>query len=110
MPVQVIYKTATILAGQSLSSAVDCTTGAPTILFMPTEWTLAHLTFQVSPDGTNFYDLFDTVEVVLNVVAGTSVRLDAPVSYLKVRSGSREHPVPQQADRSIGITLDTSAA
>jgi hypothetical protein len=110
-----VQKTATILAGQSLSSTIDCSTGAPIMIHMSDQWTPSRLSFQVSPDGTNFYDLFDrdTLEMVLNVVAGTSVALEpglAPVSYLKVRSGSREHPVTQEADRQIVITIDTSSA
>jgi hypothetical protein len=113
MPVSVIYKTATILAGQSLSSPIDCTTGAPIIIFIPHEWTPSHLTFQVSADGSSFYDLFDhnTFEVALNAVPGTCVRLGPGWTglFFKLRSGSREHPIAQEADRQIVIMLDTSA-
>ena len=52
--------TATILAGESLSSPIDCSTGTPVMIYMPHEWTSAHLSFQVSPDGTNYNDLFDS--------------------------------------------------
>ena len=107
--------TATILAGESLSSPIDCSTGTPVMIYMPHEWTSAHLSFQVSPDGTNYNDLFDSDghELHSSVTAGTSVRLDPmwePVTYLKLRSGTRDSPVPQQADRVITITLDTRAA
>ena len=50
---------ATIPAGQSLSSAVACTSRIAQI-FMPTDdWTTAPLTFQVSLDGLDFFDLYD---------------------------------------------------
>lgn len=108
-------KTATITAGQALSSAIDCSTGAPVFLHMPPDWTPARLSFQVSPDNTTYNDLFDTSarELTFNVVPGTSVRLDnfwEPVTWLKVRSGGRDAPVPQAADRTINVTVDTSAA
>ena len=106
-------KTATILAGQSLSDSIDCSAGAPVFVHMPTDWTPSRLTFQVSPDGTNYNDLFDSEarEVAVNIIAGTSVRLApewSPVTYLKVRSGGRAVPVPQAADRAIVITIDTN--
>jgi hypothetical protein len=112
MPVAVVYKTATIPAGQWLSSVIDCSAGAPIMIHIP-EWTAACLSFQVSPDGTNFYDWFDrdTVEIVVNVVEGTCVPLDpewAAIQFFRLRSGLRDLPVPQQADRQIVITLDTS--
>jgi hypothetical protein len=109
-----VNKTATILAGQSLSDVVDCSTGRPTFIHMPDDWTPSRLTFQVSPDGTDFNDLFDqsAVELAFNVAAGTSMIIDskwAPITYLRLRSGSRFLGVPQQADRTIIITLDTAA-
>jgi hypothetical protein len=111
-----VSKTATISAGQSVSSAIDCSTGAPVFLHMPAGWTSARISYQVSPDGVAAYnDLFssDAREIQHNVVAGTSILLDRswePVTYLKLRSGGRDNPVPQEADRMITITIDTSAA
>ena len=115
MAARFVTKTATISAGQSLSAAIDCTAGAPVFLHMPTDWTSARISFQVSPDGTNYNDLFgtDAREIQFNAVAGTSSRLDPmwePVTWLKIRSGGRDNPVPQEADRTITITVDTKAA
>jgi hypothetical protein len=81
---------------------------------MPAEWTQAHLSFQVSPDGVTFNDLFDRngAEIILNILEGTAVPIEpawAPVTYLKLRSGSRDAPIAQEADRTISITIDTRA-
>jgi hypothetical protein len=109
-----INKTATILAGQSLSSVLDCTSGGPAFIHMPLDWTSAMLSFQVSPDGVNFNDLFDrtAAELAINILGGTSLNLDQtvwkPVLYLKMRSGVRNNPISQVADRVINVTIDTS--
>jgi hypothetical protein len=108
-----IAKSGTILAGQSLSNAYDLSAGAPVFIHMDAGWTPSVMSFQVSPDGIQYNDLFDqhSVQLVYNVAAGTSVRLDpkwTPVTFLKVRSGPREAPVPQEANRVITFTLDTS--
>lgn len=116
MAVSVIYKTATIPAGQSLSGAIDCTAGAPTILYMPMDWTPARLTYQVSYDGTNFRDLFDREarEVSVNIVPGTACRLNPEWTaatlggWIKIRSGGRDRLVPQEADRVFTLMVDTT--
>jgi hypothetical protein len=100
-------------AGESLSSVLNCGTGAPVMFRIPDDWTSAQVSFQTSPDATNFFDLFDRSarEVSFNVVPGTAVLLDqgwAPVLYLRVRSGMRNSPVPQKSARQVGFTLDTT--
>lgn len=105
--------TTTIRAGQSLSDEIDCGVGAPVMIHVPQDWTSSRLTFQISTDGTIWADFFDrsSLEVAFNVTAGTAVLLEtgwAPVLRLKIRSGGRDAPVPQEADRVIGITLDTT--
>jgi hypothetical protein len=109
-----VNETATIAAGQSISSVVECDTGAPVFVFMPNEWTSAMISFQVSPDGVVFRDLFDNSgrELVFNIPAGGCVGVPAvwdAVLFLKVRSGSRDNPVQQESARAITITVDTSA-
>jgi hypothetical protein len=106
-------KTANIAAGQALSNVVDCSSGQPIAVYLPDDWTPARLTFQISPDGTNFGDLFDAsaTEVAFNILPGTALILApqwTPIMYLKVRSGSRENPVVQDADRGIIITIDSA--
>jgi hypothetical protein len=107
-----IQQTATISAGQSLSSVVNCSSGAPVLVHVPDPWTPSRLSFQTSPDGNNFYDLFDrnAVEIAFNVAAGTSILLDTgwtPILYFKIRSGTHTLAVPQEADRTLIVTLDT---
>lgn len=106
--------TATIPAGQSLSNAIDLSVGKAVLFHMPAAWTPAMLTFQLSPDGTSFWNDvvdFKTKEVTLNVRPGTSINMadwTAIVSgFLKLRSGSSKGPVPQEADRMFTITVET---
>jgi hypothetical protein len=116
MAISIVYKSGTISAGQSLSSAIDCTTGAPVILFMPALWTPAQLTYQVSYDGAAYFDLFDRLgkELAVNIAAGTAVRLNPEWTdsvmggWLKVRSGARQSPVVQTADRVFTLMINTN--
>ena len=116
MAIAVIYKTGTIAAGQSLSSAIDCTTGAPTILYIPYQWTPARLSYLVSFDGTSFFDLYDrnAHEIAVNCVPGSAVRLNpewtdsALGGWLKIRSGTRDLPVVQEGARTFTMMIDVS--
>ena len=107
--------TATILAGQSVSSAVDCS-GAVRIvrIIMPSQWTAAPLTFCLSPDNVTFHDLYLTpegsltpFEATLPVIPGAIVTMPRDTGYqiawFKVRSGNHAAPVPQAADRVFKI-------
>ncbi|MBO0715968.1 MAG: hypothetical protein J2P55_01355 [Rhizobiales bacterium] len=103
-----------IKAGESLSDGLDCTSGSIVRLTMPPQWTPANLTFQISSDGTFFNDLvtMDGEDIVLTVVPGSAVVV-APLSdylkavaYLKVRSGTREHPIPQEGDRAFAVAVE----
>ncbi len=91
-------------------------------IFMPTEWTVADLTFQESPspDGT-FQDLYDDVvlealigettpaEVTIKVSAGQNTVISSNkdkftgMTYFRLRSGTSALPVPQTAERTIGL-------
>lgn len=104
MPTTVI--TATIPAGDFLSSPVDASTGDPIFVVGPTEWTPANVTFQVSGDGVTFGNWFtwDGREVILPYRPGTALPLTGEIlgtkgAHIKLRSGSRDHPVTQEADR-----------
>ena len=107
----------TIAQGESLSDGLDCTAGAIVRLTMPANWTPANLTFQISSDGALYNDLvdFNGNEVTLPVVPGSAVVV-APladflkaVAFLKVRSGTRKHPVVQQQDATFAIAIETDA-
>lgn len=100
--------TATIASGASLSGAVDLGEAKLGAIVMPASWTSAALTFQVSFDGTTYYDLHEFgSEVSVTVTAGKAHRLAMSdwlaVRWLKVRSGSSASPVAQGADRTITL-------
>jgi hypothetical protein len=107
--------TVTIPAGESLSNAIDCTGTTPTLIFMPSEWTGANLSFQISPDNVMFSDLFDNGrEVTIPVVVGTSVRIPTTAAqfaaWIRFRSGSRNYPIAQELDRIFSVVVDLPIA
>ena len=103
-----------IRAGESLSEGLDCTSGELVRITMPAEWTPANLTFQISSDGGFYNNLVDRDgdEITIQVVAGSAVVVAQygdylkAVAFLKVRSGSSEHPVRQEADRAFAIAVE----
>ena len=74
-------------------------------LITPEEWTPAVVSVIVSPQGDNYYDLFDNVgrEITFNVTPNTFLSLDPDTllgaAFLKLRSGTRASPVVQEAVR-----------
>lgn len=108
----------TIASGASLSSAISLQSNATTYcglrifgIIMPSEWTSANLTFQVSADGVTYQNLYDANGTEITVVAGASrtIQLDpavfAAIPYIKVRSGTSGTAVNQGAARTIGLIL-----
>ena len=95
-------KPATIATGTAVSDAVDLGSSSLVGLATPAGWTTAVITFQVSIDGTTYFD-YETAlgaEVTLASTAASRYRaLDpadlAGVRYLKVRSGTSAAPVNQ---------------
>jgi hypothetical protein len=106
-----------IQKGESLSDALDCTGGVITRITMPGAWTPANLTFQISSDGALFNNLVDRKgeEIQIVVVPGSAVVLSQygeylkAVAFLKVRSGTGEHPVVQQDVREFAIAIEPAA-
>ena len=105
-----------IAAGESLSDGIDCTGGQLVRLTMPTGWTAAPLTFQISSDNVFFNDLFglDGYEVSIKaVVPGSGVILPADlgraIAWIRFRSGSRAAPVAQEADRDFAVAIEAEA-
>jgi hypothetical protein len=100
-------------AGQSVSTPLDLTSLAVTMVIAPAEWTPANITFLVSIDGVNFFDFADAasgVEISRALQPSTALKIDSSytryANHLKVRSGARDHPIAQEADRVL--TLATS--
>jgi hypothetical protein len=106
----------TIARGESLSDGIDCSAGTIVRITVPQEFTEANLTFQVSTDGNLYNDLFDehgdeiTVTATPNsgiVIYGLWVR---SIAWIKLRSGSRDHPVEQiKDDCKFAIAIETAA-
>jgi len=112
---------ATIAAGASLSNGVDLGPDSGRLgLHMPSAWTAAGITFQVSEsDQGPWGNLYDDAgaEVGLtsaNVTASRAISLAtpqlrealAPWRFLKVRSGVSATPVNQVAAAAIVISTE----
>jgi hypothetical protein len=114
---------ATIPAGQSVSNAVDCSSGRVVRIIMPPSWTgAASLSFCTSPDNTTFHDLYHTIaetyatnEVIIPAVTPNSAVVMPTGSgdsfnWVKLRSGNHAAPVVQAADRVFQIIVDVADA
>lgn len=114
MPLQVVTDIK-ILEGESLSNAVDTTAGTMVRLTMPAAWDPCNITFQISSDGNGFNDLFGTdgEEIVMQVVPGTGVVVPIDwmrgVGFIKFRSGRRDNPIAQTADREFSVAIEVPA-
>jgi hypothetical protein len=100
--------------GVALSSVLDCLGVMPVGIFLPSAWTTAQVSFQVSPDNSNWYNLYDKIgEVLYPAAASEYLALDptqfAGARYLRVRSGTNGTPVNQAADRSLTVILRSVA-
>jgi hypothetical protein len=112
MPTNVL--TPTILAGQSLSDSIDTVGGTAVICFAPALWTPANISFQLSTDAVLWEDLFepDGTEIIMPLIAGTAILFRSEIqsakgAYIKIRSGSRYHPVVQEQDAQFRILVQT---
>ena len=106
--------TATISAGQSLSAEVDIGVGKSLIgIKLPSNWTTAGLSFQVSVDGgATWGELNDQTPAAIGVgstAAGAFIGFDPTklrgVQAIKVRSGTVAAPVAQA--NTVNLTLVT---
>ncbi len=97
----------TIAAGESVSPAIDATTTTLSMIAFPDDWTPANLTFLASGDGVTYYDVFDIYgrELMMNVIPGVAVVFGqgaaGNASWYKIRSGTRDLPVVQEASRQF---------
>lgn len=81
-------------------------------IVMPTDWTSANLTFQISTDGgTSWKNLKDQKgnEVTALTEASACIALDATqfaaFQYIRLRSGTNSTPVTQTATRTLQLLL-----
>ena len=101
-----------IQGGEFLSEGIDCSAGQLVRITMPPEWTPAPLTFQFLTDGVFYNDMFgiDGFEVTIKtVVSGAGVIIPTDVgraiAHLKIRSGTRNNPMPQPEPRNFAVTI-----
>lgn len=106
--------TATIANGQSLSGAANLEGLRLAAIVMPSVWTSANLTFQVSHDnGVNWSNLYDQNgnEKTIVAAAARTIFVDpvefSAFSFIKVRSGTSASPVAQGQESAITLALRT---
>jgi hypothetical protein len=103
--------TATIPAGESLSSIVEIGSSSLVFIAAPLDFVDANLSFQISDDGATFYDLIDENggEVLRAIDAGCAIpiplELTKAVSYVRIRSGQKLNPVVQPIDCTFALML-----
>ncbi len=106
---QVSTFAATIAATGSLSGLVDLGVYRLARIVMPSVWTAAVITFQTSPDGTNWNDLYDAsgAEYVVQAAASRSIIIPYAdflgTRYLKIRSGTSAAAVAQSAGAAFTL-------
>ena len=113
MPVYKMYdihtETVTIANGASLSGATSELDGRLVAVMTDSAWDTNSMTFQVSFDGSTYYNLYDDVGeyTISSVVASTcrSVNLNNFIGarYIKVRSGTSGAAVNQNGDTVVSI-------
>lgn len=103
--------TVTIASGESLSGVIELRGCSLSKIIMPSTWTAANITFQISCDGTTYADLYDENgnEITLSVAASRAYKLPidlwCDVRWLKIRSGTGAVPVNQAADRILTLNM-----
>jgi hypothetical protein len=102
---------ATISSGTSLTPAVNFGGLRLFGIVMPSVWTAANLTFQISPDGSTWYNLYDASgnEFTVTAAASRYIYLDPTVfpamQYVKARSGASASAVAQAQDSVLQFVL-----
>lgn len=103
---------ATIADGQSLSAAVDLNGASIVGIATAAGWGTAVITFQVSPDGTTWYEYEDVNGATITIpsIAASKYRAIVPVDfagvrYLKVRSGTSGAPVVQSGGDAVSLIV-----
>lgn len=100
--------TATIAAGNALSPEVDLGTGTLVGITMPSAWTVAVITFQVTTDGGATWNEMTTsagAAVSFTVAASQYIAVDPAlwrgINAIKVRSGTVGAAVNQIAQATL---------
>lgn len=105
----------TITSGQSLSAAANAKGYLVVGVSVPATFDGSALTFQVSPDGTTWYNAYDAAGTELNITASASRFIALPqdamqgVEWLKVRAGTAAAGTNQTTTDTI-LTLHVRRA
>lgn len=91
---------ASIASGTALSTSIDIANVQPLAIQVPSNWTAADITVQVSRDGSSWFNLFDSAgdEVLIKAAASRHIALALPlmgIQFLRFRSGTAATPVNQ---------------
>jgi len=104
----------TIAQGESLSDGIDCSAGEIVRITVPQEFTKANLTFQVSSDGNFYNDLYNAKgeEITVTAQPDSAIvigeRWGRVFGFIKLRSGTRGHPVSQAVDCRFAIAVEVA--
>lgn len=103
-------KTAVIESGGSLSGAVDLGGRKLVAIVMPDTWTAAKMTFQASPDGVTYFNVYDgsterEVDVAASYYSALNIADWVGLRWLKFRSGTAASAVNQTAERTITLVV-----
>lgn len=112
MPVEFGWLAATIAPGTSLSDVITLSKANVIAIQIPSVWTSASITFSVSADGVNFFDLYDQAGNEFTIPAaagryfgGIDVLVMGSFNYMRVRSGTSASPVNQVAGAVLNCVL-----
>ena len=103
-------KTAVIENGGSLSGIVDLGGRKLVAIVMPAAWDAAGLAFQASPDGTNFFNVYDgaterTLVVAASYYSALNIADWVGIRWIKIRSGTAGSAVNQAAERTLTLVI-----
>jgi hypothetical protein len=103
-------------AGSPYSDVLDLAGRYVVGLITPLDWTPAQASVLVSPEGDNYYDLFDGMghEFFFNIVPGAMINVDPNTlmmaAFMRLRSGARAIEIPQEAERRFYTIVKASIA
>jgi hypothetical protein len=114
---QVTIVDVVIAAGQAISAALDTSDHMVARVLLPPAWNTGAfgvITFLLSPDNTNYYDLYDYSgqPVQITMVPGACMLLPELSGvkgsnlYIKIRAGMPNAPVTQVQDRMFKFLLE----
>ena len=110
MPITVINGP-TIAEGESLSDACDLGGGKVVRITTPWRWENNQLTFQISSNGTDWFDLWmfnEEVTLACGKSRGIVIMRDFPsTAHMKIRAGSAAHPAIQPVSQEFAVAVET---